>query len=219
MSRALRLRSVMRAGAQVAQVASAGLYKAASYGVEVIGMGGSMLKRIRTSAHLAVIKSYRSRSATVDFSLQANPHFDPTYYIRTAPPMWYLTAIWDNLLPRDMLYRTLSTAVFRGGTQPNWNKVIGPASATVASLLSFDWRIDPDNLNLWGPVGHAHLSIDEFCPRDLCVFMQNSIQICLWAHMSQATTTFSDIHGIPWLDPIRKLLFSKNTSDFQTSGI
>ena len=52
----------------------------------------------------------------------------PAYYVKTAPVIWYLTAIWDEILPRDMLMRSWTTAVHRARSQ-SWRSVAGPASA------------------------------------------------------------------------------------------
>ena len=209
--RSLRLRQVMKAGAQVANILAAGLHKAGAYGVEVMGMPPLLRKKFRAHSHMALTKSHTARSATIDFALQSNQFFDPAFYILSSPALWFLAALWDGTLSRDLLLRTLSTAVFRLNKKPSWNMVIGPASATVMSLKSFGWDIHATMLTLWGPIDN-HLDTERFCPRDMQSFMYADIQISLWENMSCAGTIFEGVRGLPWLQPIRMLLNKKVTA-------
>lgn len=99
----------------------------------------SRLKALRTTSHACAVSKYRSRSASVDLTIGSET-LEPTFHVKTSPVVWYLTSIWDNLLPRDILMRTWTTAYHNVFAKPR-PVIRGPASTAASALKDILWKV------------------------------------------------------------------------------
>ncbi len=208
-SRGKRLRNVRKAGIATQLFAKAGLQAGAAYGVHVVGMRSNDLAKLRTIMHTATVL-HPSRSCTIDLEL-TKPCFDPTYYVRSGPVLAMLAALWDNLIPRGVLLRTLSTAVHSASTL-TWDNVSGPIACAVLSLCSVGWT-NVSLLKWQRPNGHI-VDFSEHAPRTVGTFLEADIQLVLWSDVSQHREGYGLLRGRPWLEPVRQLLNCKPKSNW-----
>ena len=210
--KSLRMRRIVQAGAQTKKLLRPAILSGATYGVEVMGMLPSRLARLRTDCHRAVSRNPKARSATIELQLDDREH-DPAFGVKINPILYFLTAIWDCILPRTLLLRAFSTAVHNVSVK-RWRDVIGPFSAAAHSIVDCGWSFVPGKLLTWKDQHGTMIEVGDLAPRAVAKMLADSLQERLWNSMLHASTTFGNIRGVPWLTPIRRLLRAQDTDDW-----
>ena len=209
--RSKRLRRVLAAGVRTAQVVRAGLHSAALYGAGVNGIDPIYVSQLKTIFHKAVTMKYQARSATADlhFESDSSSPLDPEYEAHACPIVWWCASLWNQLLPRQILLRSFSTAI-ANGKKPEaikWKFCNGPASATVYSINKIGWEcISPVKWQMQD--GHI-INIDEVCPRTVKALVCSAVREVIWKRAGVKNTSYAALHGRPFTEPIQSLLRSK----------
>ena len=95
---------------------------------------------------------------------------------------------------------------------PDWKKVRGLATATVASLLRIGWKLQSPTQ--WEDLfGHCH-DIDKVRSKSIASNIRRDTRIGLWKKLGNRDSSYASLEGRPWLEPIQRLLNKKDTHDW-----
>ena len=214
---AKRVRRIMKAGVRikhVAHVVSSGLIAGAKFGVEVVGMTDNAIRQLRSAAHMAIVDSPSGRSATCDLQMAVPDRLggaDPAIDVCVAPIASFLCALWDDWVPRFILARSLHQAVQETIC---WNKVQGPARATIASLQRIGWSLLSPFV--WQPPRGQAINIDHVAPRDLTRLLKIDALNWTWVQAAQHRSLYDGLTAAPLLQPLQRIL--KKPPAVQWSG-
>ena len=139
-----RIHAIRKVGVRVTQLVRTAGTPAVMYGVEAIGMADSQLQRTRSA--IARASAPGGGGKNPDLVLwaidQARGTMDPAFDAHVLPIKFWALAVWQEWRPRRMLERALLDARTKLLTFKTsvWQKVVGPASAIVASAARLGWR-------------------------------------------------------------------------------
>ena len=145
-----------------AKIFRAGFKPAACYGAQVVGFSKTNRAKLRTCLHCAAFRKARTRSCTVDRCFLGE-HDDPTFDALWLPISSWHCAVWDLLLPRQLLVRLFSGAW--GCILKGKDTIRGPATACIEALVEIGW--DASKINIWKSRVGDVFDPDPICPKNL----------------------------------------------------
>jgi hypothetical protein len=214
--RALKTRKLKRAGASVRKLVSQSLNPAGTYGVGNTGATLDEVARMRTAAHIAMVKRPGGRSATIDLQL-AGPqprNIDPGIRMLSEPIPVLANALWENWLPRHMILRVAATA--RGKALANegsWRGVVHPVAAALTSAVRLGWQLGEDLVSFVSRDGH-NLHILRQCPNTVRAVAQLDAQRYLLEKATARAPHLASITHVPYIEPLRALANGRNSLEW-----
>ena len=124
---------------------------------------GPPLELRRATARVAFCES-RLRSLELSYLLHHDQGLDPAVSAHSLPLSAWARVVWQNKLPLDQLEGAFKWAVSRveGSARP-WLRVVGPAGATVCTLVRLGWQ--PLGASQWRDDRGVLLDLARVCPR------------------------------------------------------
>lgn len=182
-----------------------GAVPAAVWGAASLGVSQTVMSKFRSHVAASTGITAAGRCATTAIALAVGPWRDPYVSLPMAQ-----VSMWMDLWKADDQLRvmnvrhwsqlcddTLHPPDSQGVRRPNWNKVTGPAGATVATLHDLDWDIT--NVAMWrDSTGQGW--IPDFS-RDKQPFVQlvgELAQRKLWKQASQSYLGAGLQDGVSW---------------------
>ena len=209
--RAKRLRQVKKAGGNVKTIVRTNLHACARYGVQVVGMLPSLLAGHRSDIHAALVDKPKGWSRTIDVML-GDRFTDPTYDCLVAPIVFFLAMLWNQSLPRDMIFRAWSTAVFKVDHGLTWKQAIGPFAIAALAFQKIGWK--HTSLVRWIRPCQMFVDISALDPMTIEQMLNDDVQLMLFNSAKPNHTGYEQIQGLPFFGPINGLIRSKPTVDW-----
>ncbi len=164
--RARAIAQLVRVDRATKVLAKTGFKPQAVWGLEAQGLAPSTLKRLRAQVAGMSGCKHPGGCSTTAIRLAYDETADPHHYGRTQLLREWLhlyTELQDQRGALALTWRRI-TAQLRSSPRP-WNKVKGPVSAVVATLLDLEW--DPVGPGLWRDLDGAEYNLEKDDPDEL----------------------------------------------------
>jgi ribonuclease HI len=203
--RAARLRVLGRMGRRAGRLWKPGVLQVGSYGAEVAGLSPSARRRWRAMA-ATTLGAKPTWCTTTALYFSTTPANDPGIQFPLSVLRFWLRA-WSAHPHRRQEWAE-SWAWWRdrlkGSAKTRWSIVVGPTSASIATLLDFGWV--PLRPNIWtDPAGCTWMfkggSLDPVLKA-----VQSSIEQALWSRAAEVGVAGAGLESGPWGLPARNFL-------------
>jgi len=167
-ARVARLKWLARSGKDVAKVVRTGIVPAYMYAANIYGVSPHNLARFRALIHKAQCKNAQARSCTMDLALSAKGA-DPALGAIAGPVVMYLACLRDSVLPRSLLFRSMSSVLQQADKGLKGGAPTGPLHAAVQALGRIGWSFS--KLNVPKESQGNEYNIDELAPKSIEKFL------------------------------------------------
>jgi hypothetical protein len=188
-----------RHGGKVAIVARRGLVPSKQYGARVVGTPPTELESMRKLVASALPGRHFGRSRTLRL---ATFGADPAPAVAAMPIAFWAAAVWDKSANEERMSTAWRKQQCRLTRKPNWEKVVGPASACIMQCKGFGWT--------W-PAWHTfvtraglHIDMREICPLDVKDMVVKDLEAHVWATWTKADETRKRLHPAPLVEPVQR---------------
>lgn len=203
-----RLKLLTNSFAHSHKVVKTGVSPAFLYATSIYGVSEHNLSRYRTLVHTTIVNKAQARSCTADLLL-AGKDIEPAYNAVGSPIVMFLASLWDSVLPKPFLFRTLSSVLHKAA-QGSF-AITGPVSAMCRSLSSLGWHFkSAANPGCLVSSTGREIDILTSAPKSVALLIRQDVERVRWEKAPQ----YSSIQPYPWIEPIVSLLNAKNKTDW-----